>query len=436
MDANFSLLHRYDYHEYNPAPERFGVTASNLNRLIRADTAPEPPLPLTVTEFNVHTAGKFLTMAETLDSPSQYPLLAAKTIELINNSAAELYCFKFSQTDYRLGIKKNGTHYVDNTNAPYNIGTITKAGEVWRLINKGFTANRTRLAVQASSEGSGLETSACFDPVSKKYFLLIANATNSTARIKMDFSAWNIPFKNHVLIEEVSEACFGGAAAWEPPARNHVLAETQPANSVWLVTVSALPESNVRTIPVAEAAAVRDGKYRDTHFKPGDALRIQNNSTNADYRSAGFLQFHMPSVDHGEIQSAILTLRASALASETAHAHVYAINDAVPGEAKWSSVANLAQNIPPGIAYTNNFLVGAGDTAQLIGQVVAGRTAAEKILDLTGYLRQHTNSDFTLLLLRQNGFYGDNSDGAALKVSARPGVSLKIVFNRRKAALP
>ena len=35
-------------------------------------------------------------------------------------------------------MKKNGTHFVDNDNAPYNIGGVTKGGEVVRLFAKGF----------------------------------------------------------------------------------------------------------------------------------------------------------------------------------------------------------------------------------------------------------------------------------------------------------
>ena len=187
-NAQFSLFHKYHYHQYNSTPEQFGRTASNLNRLLTADMSPEPPLPLTVTEFNVHTAGTFHKMAETLDSPAIFPQLAAKTINLINNSANELYLFKLSQTDWRLGVKKNGAHYVDNTNAPYNIGTITRAGEVWRLINKGFTANRQRLAIQpiaSKSAGglSGLDVMAAFDPATQRYYLLSANSTRIVASI-------------------------------------------------------------------------------------------------------------------------------------------------------------------------------------------------------------------------------------------------------------
>jgi hypothetical protein len=447
-NTNFSLLHKYDYHQYNSTPERFGLTASNLNYLIAKDTSPQPSLPLTLTEFNVHTAGKFIKMTEDLDSPTMFPQLAAKTISLINNSANELYLFKLSQTDWHLGVKKNGTHYVDNTNAPYNIGAITRAGEVWRLINKGFTAHRIRLASQKSSDANNLDTMACFDPTTRRYYILFVNQTNRTAKFKIDITAWNIPTKNHVLIEEVSETCFGGVRSWKPIS-NHLVSETQPPYSVWLLTLSAKPESTVETVPVSDFASVRDGKHQRSSYKPDSSLRVQNNSTNADYRAVTYLKFHHPSTNTAAIQSAFLDLTTHTVNNAPqAFAHIYAITEyddhaqtpfshsalRTPHSEfiSWSSAPSLAQGIPPGINYTNNFLLGAGNSTQLIGQLVATRRPYEKLIDITDYLRHTTNSDITFLLVRPIGFLGDNADTSALAISANPGhspalPSLKIV---------
>ena len=115
---------------------------ASLHGWLTADMAPEPRFPTTISEFNVHTAGTFNTMTETLDSPSKYARFGAMVANLVSNSCDELYCFKFSQTLYSstVPIKKNGMHFVDNTNAPYNIGGITKGGEVWRLFNQAAAA--------------------------------------------------------------------------------------------------------------------------------------------------------------------------------------------------------------------------------------------------------------------------------------------------------
>ncbi|MGI8964599.1 MAG: hypothetical protein ACR2H1_00755, partial [Limisphaerales bacterium] len=138
------LLHRYDYHQYNSTPATFGANLATLRNSLAAAMSPEAVFPVTITEFNVHTAGTFNTLTETLDSPTIYPTLGSISVNLMKNLSDQMYCFKFSQTfDTSTGmVKKNGMHYVDNTNAPYNIGTITKAGEVWRLFNKAFARGR------------------------------------------------------------------------------------------------------------------------------------------------------------------------------------------------------------------------------------------------------------------------------------------------------
>jgi hypothetical protein len=69
-----------------------------LRGLVAADLAPEPPFPVTISEFNVHTAAMFDTMSETLDSPSKYARFGAIVVNLVANSCNELYAFKFSQT--------------------------------------------------------------------------------------------------------------------------------------------------------------------------------------------------------------------------------------------------------------------------------------------------------------------------------------------------
>src|SRR5262249_19806314 len=143
------------------------------------------------------------TMAETLDSPSQFTRLAAITATLINNACSELYCFKFSQTLNTTTVKKNGTHFVDNTNAPYNIGGITKGGEVWRLINRAAPPNCDRLGIAQGSGATALDVTATYDSAAKIYHLLAAN-DSSPVDITLDVTAWGLPAGQRVLFQEVS----------------------------------------------------------------------------------------------------------------------------------------------------------------------------------------------------------------------------------------
>ena len=63
----------YDYHQYGSSPSGFGGDLANLNGFLAADMSPEPRFPTSISEFNTHTGATFDTMAETLDSPTEYP---------------------------------------------------------------------------------------------------------------------------------------------------------------------------------------------------------------------------------------------------------------------------------------------------------------------------------------------------------------------------
>ena len=111
--------------------------------------SPEPRFPTSISEFNTDTGANFDTQTETLDTPAKYSRFGAIFVNLLANGISELYAFKFSQTERdpptTYPVAKNAMHYVDNTNSPYNVGGITKAGEVYRLFNKAFASGRSRL---------------------------------------------------------------------------------------------------------------------------------------------------------------------------------------------------------------------------------------------------------------------------------------------------
>ncbi len=444
-DSGFSLLHRYDYHEYNSTPSGFGSNLDSLRGSIASAMSPETPFPVTITEFNVHTAGTFSNLTETLDSPTKYSRFGAIAVNLMENFCSELYCFKFSQTENGGGsVKKNGMHYVDNFNSPYNIGTITKAGEVWRLFNKAFSPGRDRLGFVAGSGADTLDVQTSYDPVAKRYYLFSANDTALPVSLNIDLSAWKIPTNNQVVIEEVSQSYYGGAKIWTNLLNGPVVTATQPSNTVWLLSVSSLPQTPVQTIGVSDDAMVSDGTNKFLNDGLNTACWVRNNSTNAAGRYATLLKFQVPAMNVTNLQFAALTVRASSInGAEPVWAHVYAITNNAwsQGAVNWSTAPNLAQNVSPGMDYGNNFLLGAGNSAEMAGQLVAGATAADRTIDVTDYLRAHPGTNVSFLLVRPVGFFGDvqNSDGISIvskESSAANGPRLSLVMNSTNALPP
>ncbi len=424
-DTNFSLIHQYDYHEYNSSISTFASHLQSLHGWLTADMTPEPRLPTSISEFNAHTAAVFDTMPETLDSPSQFTRLAAISATLVSNECHELYCFKFSQTLYSstVPVKKNGTHFVDNTNAPYNIGGITKGGEVWRLFSQAAAPGRDRLRVTQGSGATALDLAATYDAGPRTYRLFSAN-DSASVDLTLDVSAWNLPAGQRVLLEEVSDSLAGGVRALATVTNNQVAAGTHGSNSVWLFTLSAKPQAPVLTLVATNDAMVQDGANKSVNYGGSSTCSVRNNSTNAAGRSAAFVKFHLPVIYKPDIQFALLTVRAASMNGATnAQAHVYALTNNAWSQSTltWVSAPNLAQNVPAGLNYTNNFILGAGDGAKIVGQVFADATLADRTLNVTDFVRAAPAWDVSFLLAREVRFYGDVQDDDGLSLVSREG---------------
>ncbi len=405
-DTNFSLLHQYDYHQYNPAPAIFGANLARLRNDMASAMVPEAPFPISLSEFNVHTAAFFDTMPETLDYPTKYPRLASIAVNLLQNGAAELYNFKFSQTDGDVGdnypVRKNGMHYVDNENAPYNIGGITKAGEVWRLLNKAFAPGRERLDVGKSLVASGLDVHASYDPVSRKYFVFSANYTTNDLSFNLDLSALNIRSTSKMLVEEVSESIYGAGKTWTTVATAESTPGTQGANTVWLITISTEPQQPEMIILSTQDAEVRDGANKGKNYGAITTLSARNDPTNTSNRRVGFLKFQLPTNNLANLEFAVLSLQAScATVATTAQAHVYGItnNNWTQNTVTWSNAPNLKSNVTNGVTISRQFINGQGTNASIVGQlVVSSTTPSEKLIDVTSYLRQQSNITISFLI--------------------------------------
>ena len=435
-NANFSLLQGYDYHHYSSTPAAFGSELVALQNQLALDMAPEPAFPTTISEFNDYTGATFNTLTSTLDTPANYSALGSIGVNLIKYLESEIYCFKFSQT-FSTYIAKNGMHFVDNDTVPYNIGGITKAGEVWRLINKGFAPGRERLNVQADAGASGLDVQASYDPLSHRYYLLSVNNTSSGVPLTANLSAWNIPTNHQALVEEVSENCYGAGAIWTNVGSALSVSGTQGSNSAWLVTIPSQPQFPLQTVIATDDAQVTDGANKNVNFGAASSLLVKNNSTNASMRSAGFLKFSLAGIDPANIQMAVLTVNASSVnGASVVQAHVYGItnNNWSQSAITWNNAPALKQNVGPGTGYTNNFISGQGDSAQLVGQLVAGAVQAKRAMDVTDFLKSCAGGAASFLLAREVRFLGDSQDGDGISIVSIEGdpsksPRLEIVMN-------
>lgn len=425
-DSAFEVIQDYDYHQYGgspPNPSSFGSDLASLEGALEGAMAPERPFPVSISEFNVYDGSEFHSLSTSLDTPLNYSALGSIALNLIENGIDEIYCFKFSQTTGSGYIAKNGTHYVDNTDAPYNIGGVTKGGEVWRLVNKGLAPGRSRLGFQADNGASTLDAQASYDPASGNYHLLVVNNTTNGQSLTVNFGAWNIPINNQVLLEEVSESCYGAGKLWTTLGAAESLTATEGSNSVWLFTVPSRPQQPMQTMTETDMAQVNDGADSGSNEAGTARPVVADNSTNASERSVIFLKFNISGFTPTNTQLAVLSLNAaSASNADTALAYLYGITNNAWSQTNitWVTAPNLAQGMAPGTNIANDFVDGSGVSAELLGEVVAGPSAGQKFVDVTAFLKQAAGRSVSFMLVRQVRFPGDVQDNDGLEILSAP----------------
>ena len=414
-DPNYLVMHRYDYHQYNDTPSQFASDLNNMRSSISADMAPEPRFPLSVSEFNVHTNGRFDTFSETIDEPELYTRLGAISVQLTRNFEDELYCFKFGQTlnsNANFPVTKNGTHYCNNTEAPYTHGGVTRAGEVWRLFNKALKPGGDQLRFDRDSDGSldDFEFSVTFVPETNCYYVFSANEGSNT-QLSVDTSAWNLPAGTPFLLEEVSEDYYGAGRRLGSINEEGLLEFnpddidiSQAGNTVYLITIpagGALEEEEL--IEVSFDATVTDGSSAATSFSTTDALLARNDPNSVNNRSAALMQFQLPLIYGPDIQLAVLSLEGRTnTANATVQGHLYGLDDdswADAGNVTWNTAPNLAQGVSAGNLIGDRFITEQGDSAHLQGQVVFTRDDyRNRIFNVTEFLQEQSDSTASFMI--------------------------------------
>jgi hypothetical protein len=403
-DTNFSLIHVYDYHQYGSSPSGFGTDLSNLNGFLTTAMSPDPRFPTAISEFNTRTGATFDTMTETLDTPTEYSRFGSICVNLLANGCSELYCFKFSQTEYtgNYPVQKNALHYVDNNNSPYQVGGITRGGEVWRLFNQAFGPGRDRLNVVKDTGAASLDVSASYDPITRRYCVFSVNNTAAGVALDINLSALGLAASNKVLIEVVSEAAYGSGAIWTNLPAANTISGTQPANTVWLLSVSGNTAQNELVVTATDDAEVRDGTNRLTNYGSLTAMTVHNDPADTAKRSVAFMKFQLPTNDLAKLDFALLSLSAaSASVNAAAQAHVYGLtnNNWSQGTITWSNASNLRSNVTAGVTIANGFVAGQGTNAFIVGQLVASSTnAGEKLIDVTSWLRSQTGTNVAFMV--------------------------------------
>lgn len=410
--TDFQSFHMYAYQTYSSVTSNSTADFETIRNGIRS-LLPDgiDPLPIAITEFNVHTGANYDSMRESSDTLSK----AVRFGEIIRNYTAigvdELFAFKFGMTNYsgNFPVQKNGMLFTDNTNAPYNYGTMSRSAEVYRLFNKGFGRGRMLLEHSVSGTGAGeLEVLVSKDPDSGFVAIFSVNESGSSQALEIDLSALLVADGNQAIVEDVSQWRTGTIRSIETVNGGLLQPGSQPNQTVWLITVPTgeqrSDQSNrvLQEIPAGNALMVRDGSFAESSLAPGPPAYTRAGSTNPDERAAVFLQFDLPDDwKADELLLAVLSLPVAPLqgGSGAVHAHLYGIDEHgwADADLTWRNAPNLRQFAFPGNQIRHGVVSGAGETAHILGQLVTSEQATRQI-DVTRYLVRQSSGKASFLV--------------------------------------
>jgi hypothetical protein len=418
--VNYDVFNTYDLHRYDDADTNgvaYRQDIQTLKTKIPQYNASGAMLPVTYTEFNRRSSSGFSgSPSENLNAPEIYTDFATIYLEAMSENVKGMYAFKFNQTTWEgtagLEPQKTGFHYVDETAPTYDTTGSTVAGEVVRLFAKGFKGERPRLSNAVSASNANYRMATSFDAGSGNYYLYGVNRnTADTFDLTVDVSGWNVAPGTVVSVEEVGSRHMGEVVQLATVGADRKLRGlSQPAKSVWLMTVPSGPaQAQLNLSPVADAQ-VRNSAgrlatdSRNTNYGAQPTARVARSESDAAGDHATFLKFDLGAVDADDVSRAILWVTGQNVTTSNAETfHVYAItNDA------WSENGITWANAP-GLLPGDSKMAGVGTGAFPVGHLTFTGTRAEFGVDVTEFLQGHGDGVLSFALIREERFDGDFS---------------------------
>lgn len=430
QDSSFRLFHTYAYQQYNILGPKYAEELDSLRTLVEQHGG-GTDVSFSITEFNPHSAKPWSQIPETLDSPAKVARFGSILANLAGSQPDELYVFKFSQTaNWDRGktpdaVKKNGVHFVDNNDAPYNIGGLTRGGEVVRLFARGFSGSVDLLNLESNSQvNNDFHACASFDREQLEYYFFSANESDSPVDLVIDLSELGLASGNPVLIEEVSSARHGEVRQVKDVTALQTISLTQPKYSVILVTIPVVAPTYRTTLTAVDDAMVKAGANVSRNYGNSQNLLAKNESNNPNARNVSFIKFDLGDLEPGDVEQAILRVSGRNIGSSAqAIAHVYGIKDDNWEEAtiNWKNSPNLEPCAGAVSDISNNYVADVGNSASIVGHLTGEREDSEMLLNVTQFVRTHPDKQVTFLIAREVRFDGEDvdDDKTALQMASK-----------------
>lgn len=320
--------------------------------------------------------------------------------------ADQLVCFKFDNTVRSNGIPYGTGNYTVSNAAPYHVTGTRRSAEANRLFATRFTvAPGRRLAeVAVAVDGPPVRDgvhAAIYDTADRTLTLWLPQTSTSDRPISIDLSAVGRVAGCTVLVEEVSADLAGGVAMITAVPRSGRLTLTQPAESVWRLTVLLDARAGRDVVATGAVAVSADG---DSHR----ALAVRRDPAGSS--SVSYVEFGrgLPR----SARAAVLELTGATDDTNPLTFRVYGLLDErLPRHVRWSTAPHLDRD---GLRARSE-----DDGVIPLGLITVPASRGVARLDVST-LRSRCAGPFTLMLIRERAAADDTADDGRTAQLSRP----------------
>ncbi len=257
------------------------------------------------------------------------------------------------------------------------------------------------------------------------YYLFTSNEATSSRSLTVNLENWGIAPGARAIVEQVSADRQGEVSQILTVPANGILNLTQPAQSVFRVSVPKTAPTYVVSLGATDDAMVKAGANANNNFGASPNLYAKNSVTNPAARNVSYIKFNTGDIANSEVQQAILQVWGQNTGSASqVITHVYGLTDNNWDEATitWNTAPNLsASNSTSLNDISQNFITDIGNTAHIVGELTAVATARQMSIDVTDFVRNHPDEQITFLIAREVRFDGENVDDSltSLQLASR-----------------
>lgn len=207
--TNWTNMHFYSYHTYGKTGSSMLTDLQYLTQSVNNDTNFVSVIPVVITEHNSHTSSSWDTVATTPDDDLEASRLASQIMFTIYANITAEYVFKFSITQSSIAgqaIAKNGLHWGELINDPFDISDTTLSAEAMRLLT---VIKQSIVYPVLSNDTSIYRTYLGSKSPDGSHYFHVVNDKSDYVNILLDMSKWNLTVGLPVIIELVGNGYWG-----------------------------------------------------------------------------------------------------------------------------------------------------------------------------------------------------------------------------------